>query len=374
MPTFEKIFSKDILSKRERVERTLNCQSVDRAVIHEQLSYNPQVISMYTGKMIDGFNFTKEDICEVIRKTLDACFPPFAPLGKTTYVNEDGFTIQTDDWYLAIVGRPFSDVGGAREYLLRKIHMLNSNPFIAEQVRSEYHDYMKGIQNLVGDTVIIDWSINSGFCDCWSNLGLEIFTYLYDKSPGVVVDYLDAVIKHNVRKVHAVADPALSPVVLIAEDFASKTGSIFSPTYLRNLHFPYIKQLTDAWHEHGIKVLYHSDGNWKKVIPDLVACGVDGFYCLEPALGMDIVELHHAWPNHVWAGGLDGIDLMERGTPEQVRNEVHRLILETNVLKTGGIFIDTSSEINPPVKPENYKAMIDAVGEIYNADFPSVKE
>ena len=89
---------------------------------------------------------------------------------------------------------------------------------------------------------------------------------------------------------------------------------------------------------------------------------------------MDIVELHHAWPKHVWAGGLDGIDLMERGTPEQVRNEVHRLILETNVLKTGGIFIDTSSEINPPVKPENYKAMIDAVGEIYNADFLSVKE
>lgn len=134
----------------------------------------------------------------------------------------------------------------------------------------------------------------------------------------------------------------------------------------------FVKQLTDAWHEHGIKVLYHSDGNWKKVIPELIACGVDDFCWLEPALGMDIVELHNTWPNHVWSGVLDGIYLMERGTPEQVRNEVHRLILETNVLKNGGIFIDTSNEINPPVKRENYKTMIDAVGEIYNADFLSV--
>lgn len=102
---------------------------------------------------------------------------------------------------------------------------------------------------------------------------------------------------------------------------------------------------------------------------DLVACGVDGFYCLEPALGMDIVELKKSWPEHVWAGGVDGVDLMERGTPTQVRDEVHRQIRETDALHTGGLFIDSSSEINPPTKPENFKAMVDAVGEMLNPDF-----
>ncbi len=43
---------KDILSKRERVERTLNLQPVDRIAIHDQVSYNPAVISFYTGKKI----------------------------------------------------------------------------------------------------------------------------------------------------------------------------------------------------------------------------------------------------------------------------------------------------------------------------------
>lgn len=133
--------------------------------------------------------------------------------------------------------------------------------------------------------------------------------------------------------------------------------------------FPHVKRLADAWHSHGLKVLYHSDGNWKTAIEDLVACGVDGFYCLEPALGMDVVELKRQWPSHTWAGGIDGVELMEHGTPEQVRAEVRRQIMETDALRTGGLFVDTSSEINPPVRPDNFRAMVEAVGEIVNPAF-----
>jgi len=98
-------------------------------------------------------------------------------------------------------------------------------------------------------------------------------------------------------------------------------------------------------------------------------CGVDGFYCLEPACGMDILELKRTYPEMVWAGGLDGVDLMERGGPADVRAEVHRHIRESNVLQEGGMFVATSAEINPPVKPENFRAMIEAVGELTNPDF-----
>ena len=69
------------------------------------------------------------------------------------------------------------------------------------------------------------------------------------------------------------------------------------------------------------------------------------------------------------AAGLDGIELMERGTKQQVREEIHRQICETGVLQTGGMFLATSAEINPPVKPENFRAMVEAVGEIRNPDF-----
>ncbi|MBI3922740.1 MAG: hypothetical protein HY318_15065 [Armatimonadetes bacterium] len=362
----QKLFPTDHLTKRERVERTLNLQPVDRAVLHDQASYSPGVVSLYTGKTILGFDYTVEDICEVIRQTLDACFPPVAPRGTARVTDDDGFVTQHDNWTSWTVSRPFDDVVGAREYLLRKTEQMRNTPFDTGQAREEFRKQMTDLQRLVGDTVIIDTSSAVGLCACWSGLGLMLFCYLYDEEPEVVSDFVEVYTANEIRRVRAIADPSLSPVILIADDFATKQGPIFSPEFLRREHFPRLKRITQAWHSHGLKVLYHSDGNWMSVIPDLVECGVDGFYCLEPAIGMDLVELKKAWPQHVWAGGVDGVDLMEMGTPEEVAREVRRQIVETDALTTGGVFIGTSSEISPPIKPENYRAMIETVGQLTN--------
>ena len=58
-----------------------------------------------------------------------------------------------------------------------------------------------------------------------------------------------------------------TPVVLIAEDFATKQGPIFSPEFLGKYHFPYVKKLAETLHDNGVYVIYHSDGNYKKSIP-----------------------------------------------------------------------------------------------------------
>jgi hypothetical protein len=363
---FEKIFPTDVLTKRERVERTLNFQPVDRAALHEQLSYNPDVIALFTGKPVSGFSYTAADVGQVIRQTLDACFIPVSPLGKGSRVDSNGFTYVDDEWNSSLVTRPFESIEGARKYLQQETRRLQDQAFEPEKERAAYCSYMQGIQALIGETVFIDFSIGTGFCDCWYKLGLELFSYLYAEEPGLVREYMEAISNRGVRKAQAVGDPTLSPVVLIAEDFASKNGSIFSPRLLDELHFPFVRDLARAWHSRGIKVLYHSDGNWKKQVPALANCEVDGFYCLEPAVGMNIVELRRDWPGLVWAGGIDGIDLMERGKPEDVRQEVLRVIRETNVLEHGGIFIDTSSEISPTIPAGNYQAMVNAVNELRN--------
>ncbi len=79
--------------------------------------------------------------------------------------------------------------------------------------------------------------------------------------------------------------------------------------------------------------------------------------------GMDIVELKNAWPGIVWAGGVDGVDLMERGSAAAVRAEVERHIRESNALDSGGMFVASSSEINPPIPPENFRAMVETAWE-----------
>ncbi len=364
----ERVFPDDVLSKRERVARTLALQPVDRVALHEQLSYNPGVIADWTGKAVSGFEYDVEDICSVVRRTMDTCFPPVAPRGTERVTTPDGFIHQHDNWTTWRVSRPFSDVAGARQWLLRTLDTWRSEPFDSSEARKRYRRQMLDLQALVGETVIINYS-QTHFCSTYDAMGLELFVYFVEDHPQDLDDFLEVSVARELRRIHAVADRELSPVILIAEDFATKQGPLFSPAFLARYHFPHVRAVTEAWHSHAISVLYHSDGNYKKVIPDLLACGVDGFYCLEPAVGMDIVELKNSWPEVVWAGGVDGVDLLERGTPEQVRAEVHRHIQETNALQTGGMLVASSSEINPPISPENFRAMVEAVGELRNPDF-----
>jgi len=362
----ERLFAHDVMSKRERVEAALNLRPVDRVPILEQLSYNPRVIADWTGKHIEGFDYTIDDICAVIRQATDLIMPPVAPSGTDRVTTADGFVFQHDNWTSWRVSKPFSTVEGARDWLVQRTEALEAQVVDAAAARAEYHAYLASLQAQVGETVILKYH-DVGFCAAYDSIGLELFSYLVYDFPEVFARYMAASAARRLEWVRAVADPALSPVILIAEDFATKQGPIFPPDFLARYHYPHVEPCVAAWHQAGVKVLYHSDGNYQKAVPDLMACGVDGFYCLEPSVGMDIVALKRAWPRMVWSGGVDGVDLMERGTPEQVRAEVLRHIRETDALRTGGMFVASSSEINPPIPPENFRAMVAAVGELHQA-------
>jgi len=363
----ERLFETDVMTKRERVEAALNLQPVDRVPILEQLSYNPRVIADWTGRAIAGFDYTVDDICAVIRQTTDLIMPPVAPRGTERYTTSDGFVYQKDNWTTWRVGRPFDTAEGARDWLIRATEGTANAPFEAARERANYRQYAQELQAKIGETVLLKYH-GTGFCGAFDSMGLELFTYFVYDYPEVFAEYMRVSAGRQIAWARAVADRDLSPVILIAEDFATKQGPIFPPDFLARYHYPYVEELTAVWHEAGVKVLYHSDGNYRKAVPDLMACGVDGFYCLEPGVGMEIVGLKQQWPQMVWSGGVDGVDLMERGTPEQVRAEVRRHIIETEALRTGGMIVASSSEINPPIPPENFRAMVEAVGELRNPE------
>lgn len=95
----EKFFEYDAMTKLERVKATLNHKEVDRAALLEQLSYNPRVIADWTGKDIQGFDYTIDDICQVCRLTMDIVMPPVTgKLGTKRVTTQEGFVRQYDNW------------------------------------------------------------------------------------------------------------------------------------------------------------------------------------------------------------------------------------------------------------------------------------
>ena len=269
--------------------------------------------------------------------------PLVAPKGSRS--DHDRGRLRHSERQLAILARQPALLRreGARDWLLGETRKLRETPFDAQLAREEYRRYMTDTQAKIGETVLLNFSF-TGFCSVFDKMGLDLYTYFFVDYPEALDEYMAASVEAELRRIHAVADRELSPVVLIPEDFSSKRGPIFSPDFCRRYHHEPVRKVAEAWHEHGVKALFHSDGNYLAALPDLLACEVDGFYCLEPNAGMDIVELKNAYPQAVWAGGVDGVDLMDADRPEQVRAAVHRHILATNAMQTGGMFVASSSE------------------------------
>ncbi|HIC88869.1 MAG TPA: hypothetical protein EYP04_05660 [Anaerolineae bacterium] len=126
---------------------------------------------------------------------------------------------------------------------------------------------------------------------------------------------------------------------------------------MRQEFIPRLKRLNDAWHEHGIKCLFHSDGNLMEILPDLVEAGIDGLNPVETGAGMDLGEIKQLYGDLIFlAGGIDVSQLMPFGTLEEVREACQAAIAAAGPT---GYFMGSTTELHNSIPLENILAMIE---------------
>ena len=91
---------------------------------------------------------------------------------------------------------------------------------------------MTDLQRRIGETVILNVPRHGLLRGLSTAMGLELFAYFIYDYPEDFARYMAASGARRLEWVQAVADRALSPVILIAEDFATKQGPIFPPEFL----------------------------------------------------------------------------------------------------------------------------------------------
>ncbi len=153
--------------------------------------------------------------------------------------------------------------------------------------------------------------------------------------------------------------------VLIGDDFGTQTNLLLKPELLREYVFPGSKLLIDQAKSYGLKVIYHSCGSIRAVIPDLIGLGVDVIHPIQAlAKGMAAAELKQAFGSQVaFCGGVDTQELLTRGTPQQVYAEVLRL---RSIFPTGLIISPSHEALLPDVSPANVAAMFEAAQTMMN--------
>ncbi len=138
-------------------------------------------------------------------------------------------------------------------------------------------------------------------------MGLEgISQALYD-DPEWVQEMMDTVVDFCiVTAQQALADVQLD-YILLWEDMAYKAGPLISPRMFRQFMLEPYKRLTGYIREHGVELIFvDSDGDSEPLIPLWMEGGVNGFYPMERAAGMDPVALRARFGRELrLMGGID---------------------------------------------------------------------
>jgi len=360
---------RDWMTARQRVEATLRGELPDRLPIFD-LIQNLELIEFVTGETLTPANGL-DLLCRTIGERLDITRGIAPPLEEKTICHADGFVYKQEWWTTWLVQRPFSDARGLLEYVRRNIDELyNRRPgdmwtfagranvwgVAAKSPREQFLE----IQEKVGpNTVVFPYESPVGLDTAYIRAGLELFSYACAEDSGLISEWLEALNWAEIQRVHESAEASLSPVALVYSDIADKKQTLFSPAFLRREFFPRLRKLVEAWHSHGVRVIFHSDGNLWSVLDDFKAAGIDGLNPLEPLSRMDAGELRWAYPDWILMGGIDASQLLPFGSEMEVRQAVRELLEKAG--GTGKLWPGSSTEIHPAVPVRNALAMWDEV-------------
>lgn len=232
-----------------------------------------------------------------------------------------------------------------------------SDEEIAAGARAFETDYQALSEQISPCALVGNYYRKVGLMALYGGYGWENFAALLADEPDLVDAFMERTTCESLRAIQAMHPPAGMPAAFLAEDFASGTGPMVSPAFLRKAFFPRIERLVDAYHRKGIKVMFHSDGDLQPVLDDLVACGIDGLNPIDIASGMNPAEIRRRHPNLVLVGGIDCARLLPFGTPADVRNATRQLIEDAGP----ALLVGSSSETGDDVPLENFLAMADVV-------------
>ncbi|MCP4416958.1 MAG: hypothetical protein GY805_10070 [Chloroflexi bacterium] len=154
-------------------------------------------------------------------------------------------------------------------------------------------------------------------------------------------------------------------IIKIGDDLGTQESLLISPKMYRQFVKPFhadyisfIKERTKA------KVFFHTDGDVFPLLDDFVEIGVDILNPIQTSAGKmaNLGELKKRFGKKlVFCGGIDTHRVLPFGTPEEVRQEVRRVI---EMLGSGGGFMASSVHtIMNDVPPKNILALVDAVVE-----------
>jgi len=199
----------------------------------------------------------------------------------------------------------------------------------------------------------------------WSSwhMGLERFMLALHEQPELVRALTDRIGRIILDALTPYTQMDRVVAIWVGDDLGFKTSTLISPAHLQNHILPWHRRYADLAHRSGRPYVLHSCGNTEAIMDDLANdVQIDAKHSFEDVIE-PVEDFHMKWRHKIAAvGGVD-IDLLARGTEEQVRNRTLQIL---NTCGPDGAYIAGSgNSITNYIPTGNYLAMVEAVHE-YN--------
>ncbi|HJP27478.1 MAG TPA: uroporphyrinogen decarboxylase family protein, partial [Dehalococcoidia bacterium] len=147
--------------------------------------------------------------------------------------------------------------------------------------------------------------------------------------------------------------------VMLGDDWAYNEGPFMSPAKFEEFILPYFRNMVQTVKAAGGYVVKHCDGYVWPLMDMVVDSGIDGMNPIEPAAGMDIAAMKERYGDRIsLLGNIDCGKTLSEAPVSQVVAEVKDAIRQAG--PGGGYMLMSSNSIHTSVRPENYRAMVEA--------------
>ena len=196
---------------------------------------------------------------------------------------------------------------------------------------------------------------------------IDGFMMLLAGEPSRAHAFLDALVELHLasleRFLGAVGDSI--DIIVFGDDLGSQSGPQISPAMYREVFKPRHATLWQRAKELAdVKVMLHSCGGIRELLPDLIEAGLDATNPVQiTCSGMDPAGLKRDFGRDLtfWGGGCDTRDILPHGSPETIRQHVRDQI--ATMAPGGGFVFQQVHNVLADIPPENVAAMLDAVRE-----------
>ncbi len=226
------------------------------------------------------------------------------------------------------------------------------------------------IANQLEDTVMIAPESLPGMYPLTNRYNFEMSILTYQDHPEDFLAMYRALCDYEVAKIHCFADLiSVTPIALVSEALAHNTGLMFSPDFIKEVEYPNIKRVVDAWKSHGFKVIFHADGNKWPLLGDLISFGVDVIDPCESLATMEVGKFRQLYPQTTVASPIDCQHLLAFGSNEEIAAACRQTLKDSRGER---VLLGSTSEIHPGISVEKALTMYDIFRNYSHQDLLSV--